>query len=112
MQKDACRVISVCNQKGGVSKSTTVLNLGIGLANEGKKVLLIDMDPQGSSTSGVGIPKSKPVNTAYEVLIGSCRAKDAILETKFPTVVTANVIIVDNKCRFYNRNIICQLPIT
>lgn len=47
MQKDACRVISVCNQKEGVSKSTTVLNLGIGLAREGKKVLIIDNDPQG-----------------------------------------------------------------
>lgn len=54
MQKDACRVISVCNQKGGVSKSTTVLNLGIGLAREGKKVLIIDNDPQGSLTASLG----------------------------------------------------------
>lgn len=49
-----CRVISVSNQKGGVSKSTTVMNLGVGLANEGKKVLLIDGDPQGSLTASMG----------------------------------------------------------
>lgn len=49
-----CRVISVSNQKGGVSKSTTVMNLGVGLANEGKRVLLIDGDPQGSLTASMG----------------------------------------------------------
>lgn len=52
-----CRVISVSNQKGGVSKSTTVMNLGVGLAKEGKKVLLIDGDPQGSLTASMGYPE-------------------------------------------------------
>lgn len=52
-----CRVISVSNQKGGVSKSTTVMNLGVGLAKQGKKVLLIDGDPQGSLTASMGYPE-------------------------------------------------------
>ena len=62
-----CRVISVSNQKGGVSKSTTVMNLGVGLAKEGKKILLIDGDPQGSLTASMGYPEPDEIR---ETLVG------------------------------------------
>lgn len=69
MQKDACRVISVCNQKGGVSKSTTVLNLGIGLAREGKKVLIIDNDPQGSLTASLGYGEPDDISVTLATIM-------------------------------------------
>ena len=69
MQKDACRVISVCNQKGGVSKSTTVLNLGIGLAREGKNVLIIDNDPQGSLTASLGYGEPDDISVTLATIM-------------------------------------------
>ena len=69
MQKEACRVISVCNQKGGVSKSTTVLNLGIGLAREGKKVLIIDNDPQGSLTASLGYGEPDDISVTLATIM-------------------------------------------
>ena len=64
-----CRVISVSNQKGGVSKSTTVMNLGVGLANEGKKVLLVDTDPQGSLTIALGNPRPDDLSVTLSELM-------------------------------------------
>lgn len=76
-------IISFVNQKGGVGKTTSAINVATMLSVMNYKVLLIDMDPQGSSTSGVGVMKSRCPNTSYEVLIGKCRARDAIIETRF-----------------------------
>ena len=77
------KVVSFSNQKGGVGKTTSCVNISAQVANKGKKVLMIDMDPQGNATSGLGISKSKIKNTIYDVIIGRCDAKDAIIKTKF-----------------------------
>lgn len=77
------RVIAVSNQKGGVGKTTTAINLSACLAEKGKKVLVIDMDPQGNTTSGLGINKESVEHTSYEVLLEEIEINDAI----FPSVV-------------------------
>lgn len=77
------RIIAVTNQKGGVGKTTTAINLAACLAVKGKKVLLIDMDPQGNCTSGVGIDKSEVENTIYDLMIGESSIRDCIIENVF-----------------------------
>ncbi len=74
-------VIALANQKGGVGKTTTSVNLGACLADDGKKVLLIDLDPQGNATSGLGIDKKNIEESVYDVLINDVDLKDVILKS-------------------------------
>lgn len=76
------KVIAIANQKGGVGKTTTSINLSACIATCGKKVLLIDLDPQGNSTSGVGIKKNNVEQSIYEVLINDEDIKKVILDTE------------------------------
>ena len=74
------RIIAIANQKGGVGKTTTAINLAACLAEAGQKILIIDIDPQGNTTSGFGLSKTDIEKTVYEVLLGECNIKDAIVE--------------------------------
>jgi len=76
------RIIAIANQKGGVGKTTTSVNLSACLAYLGKKVLLVDIDPQGNASSGVGVNKGEVQQCIYDVLIDDVSVKDTILETK------------------------------
>ncbi len=77
------RVIAVANQKGGVGKTTTAVNLSACLAEAGCRVLLIDLDPQGNATSGLGIEKNRLNQTVYEMMIGECDAEDCLIQDVF-----------------------------
>ncbi len=73
------KIIAVANQKGGVGKTTTAINLAACVGKSGKKVLIVDIDPQGNATSGLGIQKSETVKSIYECMIGEAAVRDIIL---------------------------------
>ncbi len=78
------RVLAVANQKGGVGKTTTAINLGTALAAIGERVLIIDLDPQGNASTGLGIDRKSRSRSTYDVLTGEATLRDAILTTSVP----------------------------
>lgn len=85
------KIVTIANQKGGVGKTTTTINLSSGVALQGKKVLIVDFDPQGNCSSGFGVKKEE--NTIYEAIMGKISIKEAIVETKVKNchIIPANI---------------------
>ena len=75
------RIIAIANQKGGVGKTTTAINLAACLAESGKKILAIDLDPQGNMTSGLGVDKNEIENTVYELMLDECTINESMQKT-------------------------------
>ena len=80
------KIISIFNQKGGVGKTTTAINLSAAVGLKGKKTLVVDIDQQGNTTSGYGINKRALQRSSYDVLIGKCSADEAVIHTKFKNI--------------------------
>lgn len=87
------RIIAIANQKGGVGKTTTAINLSACLAEAGKKILVIDMDPQGNTTSGLGLEKDEIENNIYDLILGECTIREGIHKTEIQNlyVIPSNV---------------------
>ena len=87
------RIIAIANQKGGVGKTTTAINLSACLAEAGQKVLTIDIDPQGNTTSGLGIDKNSVENTIYELILGESKIQKTIIPTEFENLLYESLYI-------------------
>lgn len=100
------KVISIANQKGGVGKTTTAINLAASLAAVEHPTLIIDIDPQSNTTSGLGIEPKTVSNSIYEVMIGGIEMKDAVRETELPylELVPAHINLVGAEIEMVDRN--------
>src|SRR5215510_8000058 len=83
------RVLAIANQKGGVGKTTTAINLGTALAAIGEHVLIVDLDPQGNASTGLGIERKSRRTSTYDVLTGAALMRDAVLQTGVPRLYIA-----------------------
>src|SRR5690242_3597265 len=83
------RIIAIANQKGGVGKTTTAINLGTALAAIGEQVLIIDLDPQGNASTGLGIDRRSRRHSTYDVLSGTAALRDAVMPTAVPRLSIA-----------------------
>jgi chromosome partitioning protein len=83
------RVLAMANQKGGVGKTTTAINLGTALAAIGERVLIVDLDPQGNASTGLGINRSARVTSSYDMLVGEKSLRDVVIPTSVPRLTIA-----------------------
>ena len=113
------RILALANQKGGVGKTTTAINLAAGLAELGHKVLLVDIDPQGNTSTGLGIRPDQRAKTSYDLIVDGANLADVVLETGLPDVMiipanadlaSADLDIVNNEKRSYLLNDALQQP--
>ena len=105
------KIISVSNQKGGVGKTTTSLSLAASLGVLEKKVLLVDADPQGNASSGIGISKDDYEKSSYDVLLNQCKIEESIIQTKSPNldIIPANIDLVAVEIELVDVNKSCLL---
>ncbi len=98
------KIVSFSNQKGGVGKTTSCVNIAAQVANKGKRSLIIDLDPQGNATSGLGLSKSKIKKSIYDVIIGRCEASEAVIKTKFKnlSIIPATIDLAGAELELYD----------